>query len=76
MNIDRFIYFDLKMFISFSIFHMQERSTLKVRLDELSCSNRLLMLKGVITLLPLLLLAGIMFLSFFHLCWPWPFQSP
>lgn len=72
MNVDSlilFIYFDLKMmFISSSIFQMQERSALKVMLDKLSCSNTLLLLKGIITLLLLPLLSGIMLLPLFPLC--------
>lgn len=64
------------MFISPSIFHMQERSSLIVSLDKLGCSNRLLMLKGVIALPLLPLLSDIMLLSFFPLVLALAFPNP
>lgn len=66
--------FRLEGVVYSSIFQMWERSTLKVRSDKLNGSNRLLMLKGVVTLPLCPLLSGNVLVSSFPLCWLQWFQ--
>ena len=54
---------------------MWERSTLKMRLDKVNGSNRLLMLKALVILPLCPLLSGSKLLSFFPFCWLQSFQT-